>query len=170
MQQRELHLVGRERNATLSQCRVGHTHLCRGVVADSDRPDPSRLDGIRHQRHQLRDVHTSRREVVLIEIDFIPSQTGKARVERGGQVVGAPERARGKLRGDHDVATLSEFAKPPSDPPPLYMAAVSKKLTCAATLASNAVRSPSTSGPPYADSPASGLDTDGLSPGHHAQA
>ena len=97
VQQRELHLVGREWNATLSQCRVGHTHLCRGVVADSDRPDPSRLDGIRHQRHQLRDVHTSRREVVLIEIDFIPSQTGKARVERGGQVVGAPERARGNF-------------------------------------------------------------------------
>ncbi len=87
-------------------------HLCGGIVAHPDRPNPSRLDRVGHQRHELIDVRPSRR-VMLVEIDARPPEPLETCLERRRKLLRPhPPKTHRKLRGDDRVTALGEFPQP----------------------------------------------------------
>ena len=113
VQQRVLHLVGRQRNASVAQRGVRHSHLLGGVVADPDGADFARLYGVGHQVHQGWDGHPARGKWTW----YRSTRDRRSRVRLASRVAGRlPAREKmpsGKLRRHQDVLALGQLTHPP---------------------------------------------------------
>ena len=123
-------------------------HLRSRVVADADRLDLSRLDRVSHQLHQRGDIDpTATGSGAGTGRSSLGAAGAEAFLERGGQILARPD----GLGGNFVAMTPSRAPGRAhrarcSDPPPLYIAAVSNKFTSGREAASKAACSSSAFG------------------------
>jgi hypothetical protein len=129
MQQRVLHPIGRQRDATLPQRGVCDPQLRRREVAHPERPNPTRLHRVGHQVHHRWDGHPPSREMHLVQVDHRAAQPLQACHPGGRQAAGQGEEPGREPRRQQDILPSASLPTRRSDAPCPYMAAVSSRLT-----------------------------------------